>query len=171
MEATDELLTIAELAIGLAGFSGVVVAFSINRGLRAVDRFYFIALLTSAFTAVLLAYVPFLLHWAGVTGTDVWKGSSAVMLTFWFLVGGGLGILANKVPNLIGTHHLGLQTTLVVAALPVINLPFMIANIVGYPLEPGVFLYLTGLILWLTVAVLMFTFLVFIGVEEQDTPP
>ena len=62
MEASDELLTIAELAIGLAGFSGVVIAFAHQGGLRAVDRFFFIALISIAGTAALLAFVPGVFH-------------------------------------------------------------------------------------------------------------
>ncbi len=45
MEASDELLTIAELAVGLAGFSGVVVAFTRQGELSLTDRYRFIGLL------------------------------------------------------------------------------------------------------------------------------
>jgi hypothetical protein len=58
MEASNELLVVAELAIGLAGFSGVVVAFRRNGGLRAPERFLFIALFTSSLSAGFLAFVP-----------------------------------------------------------------------------------------------------------------
>ena len=38
MTASDELLTLAELAIGLAGFAGVVAAFAYRGELAAIDR-------------------------------------------------------------------------------------------------------------------------------------
>jgi hypothetical protein len=38
MEAREELLTIAEIAVGLAGFSGVVVAFLQRGGLRGMGE-------------------------------------------------------------------------------------------------------------------------------------
>jgi hypothetical protein len=165
MEAADELLTIAQLAIGLAGFSGVVVAFSRQEGLREIDRFYFIALLTCAFTAVLLAFVPFFFHHEGLTGAALWKGSSIVMLIFWILVVGGLGIGGIRLPNNQASQF-GISNTIVLCAVPLFNIPCMIANIAGYPMEPGANLYLVGLFLWLTVSVLVFTHLVLIGVQE-----
>ena len=80
MEASDELLTIAELAITLTGFSGVVAAFGQNRGLRKDERFFFIALVIVAISTVFLAFVPFIYNYAGVTGEAIWTYSSATML-------------------------------------------------------------------------------------------
>ena len=71
MEATNELLTIAELAIGLVGFSGVVVAFTRGDALRKADWFYFIALVSSAAITALLAFIPFLVHHAGLVGPSL----------------------------------------------------------------------------------------------------
>ncbi len=66
MEASDELLTIAELAVGLAGFSGVVVVFRGQGGLRLVDRFRFLSVLSQALTVLVLAFVPFGFRHGGV---------------------------------------------------------------------------------------------------------
>ncbi len=41
MEGSDELLTIAELAVGLAGIAGLVVAFTRHGRLLPTDRFRF----------------------------------------------------------------------------------------------------------------------------------
>ena len=83
MEASDELLTIAELAIGLAGFSGVVVAFTYRGELRATDRYRFIGLFTQALTVALLSFVPFGFHHADQVGAAIWRASSGLAVLFW----------------------------------------------------------------------------------------
>jgi peptidoglycan biosynthesis protein MviN/MurJ (putative lipid II flippase) len=168
MEATDELLTIAELAIGLAGFSGIVVAFSPQRGLRDVARFYFIALITCSFTAVLLAFLPSFFHHGGVVGTAMWKSSSVVMLFLYVLVIAGLGIRVSRTPSVYEAHHLGIHASIGVCTAALLTAVCIIMNIVGYPMEPGATLYLVGLFLWLTVTAFMFTYLVLVGSQEQD---
>ena len=55
MEGVDALPTIAEMAIGLAGFSAVVAAFTIRGELSQTDRSRFLLLFTTAFVAALLA--------------------------------------------------------------------------------------------------------------------
>jgi hypothetical protein len=168
MEATDELLTIAELAIGLAGFSGIVIAFSHQGRMREIARFYFIALISSAFTAVLLALVPFYFHHGGVAGVALWKNSSHVMLIVYILLVAGLGARVSRLPSVYGAHHLGIITSIVVCATTLLTAACIIANIVGYLMEPGPALYLIGLFLWLTVTIYMFAFLVLVGGKEQD---
>ena len=48
-EGREELLTVAELAIGIAGFAGVIAAFLQRGGLHPVDRGRFVTLLSAAF--------------------------------------------------------------------------------------------------------------------------
>jgi hypothetical protein len=80
MEAADELLTISELAIVLAGFSGVVAAFGHRNGLGRDQRFFFIALVTVALSTVILAFVPFLLHSGGVMVWIILSGMTFVYM-------------------------------------------------------------------------------------------
>ena len=80
MEASEVLLTIAEMAIGLAGFSGVVLAFTYQGRLRPSDRYRFIGLFTQALTVALLCFVPFGFHYASLVGVSIWRGSSSVMV-------------------------------------------------------------------------------------------
>jgi hypothetical protein len=80
MEAADELLTISELAIALAGFSGVVAAFGHSNGIGRSQRFYFIALVIVALSTVILAFVPFLLHSGGVMVWLILSGMTFVYM-------------------------------------------------------------------------------------------
>jgi len=162
MDAVDELLTITELAIGLAGFSGVVVAFTRREGLRQDDRYYFVALLSSTFSAVLLAFVPVVLHHVGFAGSALWKGSSAVMLIVWVILNATMLVRARRITwNPIGKSFGNAQFGLTLAALS-----STIANLVGWPMESGAALYLVGLVLWLASAGMVFALLVLVGAQE-----
>jgi hypothetical protein len=75
----DSLSTIAELGIGLAGFSSIVVALGYrSRRLRPLDRMRVIGLLLGSLGAALLAVLPLILADSGNTPVVVWRASSAV---------------------------------------------------------------------------------------------
>ena len=77
MQASDELLTIAEISIALAGFSGVVVAFAYQGVLSSIDRWRFAGLLSLSVGAAVVAFVPSILELFGHTGSSIWRGVSA----------------------------------------------------------------------------------------------
>ena len=164
MEASNELLVIAELGIGLAGFSGVVVAFRRSGGLRRPERFLFIALVTAALCVAFLAFVPFGFHYAGQAGATLWMGSSAVMASVW------LGVMFSLFPSIPAemwsTPPLGKAGAALSTGLPVLIPFFQIANVVGWPMESGPLFYLVGLVLWLLNASMTFVSLVLSGDRE-----
>lgn len=166
MDASDELLTIAELAVGLAGFSGIVIAFSQRGGLREADKFYFIALLASAGTAALLAFVPFLLYHTGFDGATLWAYSSIIMLLVWVAMIISLVGTAIRMGDFWGNHPLGFGATAVVGGLPIVNFPLQVGNIMSIPLPSGPAIYLAGLIMWLVCSLMMFVHLVLVGSQE-----
>jgi hypothetical protein len=81
----DGLLTIAEIAVTIALFAGVVAAFLHRGELHAVDRIRFVDLFTVAFEAVILSFVPIALSHLGFEGNRLWVWSSAVMIGLWTL--------------------------------------------------------------------------------------
>ena len=166
MEASDELLTIAELAIGLAGFSGVAVAFRGRAGLRATDRFRFLSVLSTSLTVLVLAFVPFGFHHAGQVGPALWMGSSAIMLAFWALSAWLLGVRFR--PDFSVDENLPMQVEFIIWGLGALNLLLAVANIVGWPINTGAFLYLVALVSWLVVAGFLFAFLVLYGANTDE---
>jgi hypothetical protein len=165
MQAIDELLTIAELAIGLSGFSAVVVSFTHRGGLREVDRFSFVALLTTAGTAIVLSFAPFLFNHAGLVGPALWACSSAVMLVLWVVVAASMVSRSYRI-GLWSSMPLGRPAAAAMGGIPMLNLPLQIGNVVGWPMDPGPLLYVIGLLLWLAVAGMLFAYLVLVGAEE-----
>lgn len=85
MALPEYLQTIAEISIGLAGFSGLVVALRKNPGpLTDVQKFRLQILLMLAFGAMFLSLLPELLLSFGFATDALWKLSS-VCLTLYSL--------------------------------------------------------------------------------------
>jgi hypothetical protein len=77
----ESLTSIAEFAIALAGFSGIVVALGKQPGRwAAADRFRLLNVLVYAFTVGFMAYLPMGLAHAGLAGSLLWRVSSGGFL-------------------------------------------------------------------------------------------
>ncbi len=72
----ETLTSAAEFAIALAGFSGIVVALGKQPGRWApADRYRLLNVLTFAFGAGFMAYLPMGLAHAGLGGSPLWRAS------------------------------------------------------------------------------------------------
>ncbi len=80
MEFPQSLQIIAEIGIGLAGFSGLIVAFRKDAGpLTSVQKYRLQLLLALAFGAMFLALLPELLHYMGVPPDRLWTLAALVL--------------------------------------------------------------------------------------------
>jgi hypothetical protein len=166
IEAVDGLLTVAELAIGLAGFSAVVVTFKRKDGFREAERYLFMTLLTVAFACSLVAFVPFALYHAGLTGPKLWASSSAVYIFIWCVATAFAAAAVMRTPGLVHSNYVGRTSTFMAWLTALVNPLLQVANIIGWPMSSGVFLYVVGLMLWLATAVLLFANLVMAGARD-----
>jgi len=164
LEVREELLTIAEISIGIAGFSGVMAVFLQQGGLHIVDRLRFINLFTTAFSTLVLTFVPIAFSHAGVQGERLWVYSSLVM-TFAWALNSSLG--ARMLPYLREhvSHSLTLPRTAIIAP-GVLNLVAQVLNVGGWFWEPGFLAYLFGLIVYMYAAGLMFVYVVLFRPHE-----
>jgi hypothetical protein len=83
MEAEGILTTLAEVAIAIAGFSGIVVAFQ-NRAVdwSEMDKLRFSALLQLSFGCVFFSLVPIVLYLMNPSEPFVWRWSSGLWLVY-----------------------------------------------------------------------------------------
>jgi hypothetical protein len=84
MEGSDILQTLAEVAIALTGFTGIVVALRGRAG-ESLSGFAFVRfriLLVASLAAVAFALLPFLLHHAGLPSNALWSTCSGVVAVF-----------------------------------------------------------------------------------------
>jgi hypothetical protein len=165
MQVSDELLTIAELAIGLAGFSGVVVAFGYRGNLEEVDRYRFIALLAASFTTAILAFVPLLLNHAGIGDGPIWRTSSAIAIVAQALHARAIVPRMPRVARRSGAGAPG-SILAVISALAGVLLLLQAANALAWPFSPGPIPYLLGLIVWLLWSAILFGILVLFRPRE-----
>jgi integral membrane sensor domain MASE1 len=159
IQASDELLTIAEIAIALAGFSGVVVAFAHQGVLSRIDRSRFAALLALSMGAAVVAFVPSILELSGYTGSALWRGSS-----IGFLVVATL-FMSVFVPRL---RRISLEPdsqaprafVIPIVGLTMLTLVSQLSNALGWPYSPGPALLVLGLLMWVVSASMLFGLLV-----------
>jgi hypothetical protein len=92
MELPGSLQTIAEIGVGLAGFSGLIVALRKSSGpLTEVQKYRLQILLSLAFGAMFLSLLPELLFSFGADSNDSWLFSSvclslySVVFLIWWL--------------------------------------------------------------------------------------
>jgi hypothetical protein len=89
MHIPQSLQTIAEISIAFAGFSGLIVALRKNTGpLTEVEKYRLQILLTLAFGAMFLSFLPELLENLELEAHDAWlyAGSALCLYSIIFLV-------------------------------------------------------------------------------------
>jgi len=158
LDGHDELLTIAEIAVGLAGFSGVIAVFIERGGLPLADRLRFLALFVTAFTALILAFVPIALAYSGFKDQNIWQISSGTMV----LVG-----FAALVPYPFGVRTVRREikaTSMIPHVLLLVpagvHLAVQLANAGGWIWQPNFVPYLIGMLVYLYTAGLLFVIIV-----------
>ena len=80
MDEAETLTAIAELSLGLAGFSAIVIAVGERSARTSVSRLAIIFLLTAAFVTLFLSLVPLVFAALGLSESDSFRAASAVMV-------------------------------------------------------------------------------------------
>lgn len=167
IEGGPVLLTLAEIAVGLAGFSGVVAAFSRTRDFPPEDRVRFLMLVGSTFFVILLALVPFLFDLGGMTESGIWRWSSGIWL---------LGF-AGCIPLLAAGRRIIIRrgrpapgwSLLLVFALSLAAAMAQVGNVLGWPYTPGPVPFLLGLLAGLLGSGSIFVYLVLIRPKAGES--
>ena len=97
MEGASTLELLAELAIGVLGFSGIVAAIG-QRGSGEwvpMDRSRFFVMVFSGALVIILALLPFPLHYAGLEVASLWSWSSGVGAWYTMDAGPHVKVLTN----------------------------------------------------------------------------
>lgn len=160
IEGGDVLLTMAQIAVGLAGFSGVVAAFSQTREFPAADRVRFLYLVGGTFFVIVLAFVPFLLALSGVEEPGLWRWASGVWLAA-VLVCVPLVLRGRTVILKQGRRAPG-WSVLVIFVLALGATTAQAGNVLAWPFLPGPVPFLVGLLVGLIGSGSIFVYLVLI---------
>ena len=100
-DSRDVLLTLCEVSVAFAGFSGLITAFLSRResAWREVEKLRFWQVLTYSLTALLFSLLPVFLDWAGLASTALWRVSSAALALGILFVGTSFFRWANRLPD------------------------------------------------------------------------
>ena len=158
VEHLDELMTIAEIAVGLAGFSGVVAAFLQPAGLHRVDRLRFVNLFSTAFATVVLAFVPVAIQDWTASPESLWARSSMAMAIAWCMS----SVIVVRSVGEINRQFRGklMLPRALLIPLSLVNLAVQVLNTTGWWWTPDFLAYLFGLFVYLYAAGVMFVFVV-----------
>ena len=169
MDPREELLTIAQIAGGLAGVSGIVAAFLQRGGLSQADRARFVALFATAFVALLLAFLPIACGYAGCGESAIWRISSGVMAFFsiaalmWYR----RGVREVRMDGM----DISAPLASVFLLFPMIgNLLLQCLNVIGWPWGENFLIYLVGMLTWLYLTGLIFVTLVLYRPDDPVLP-
>ena len=80
MEGASQLGILAEVGVGLAGFSGLMFAVQSRNQAHPWETYRVLGLLSTCFHVLLLALLPAVVHSFGVTGPTLWRASSGIAL-------------------------------------------------------------------------------------------
>ena len=161
MSEHESLTSIAEFAIALAGFSGIVVALGKQPGRWApADRVRLLNVLLYAFTAGFMAYLPMGLAHAGLAGSLLWRVSSAGFLCVFLLGGVFITVNLRGLPDEVRI----LLNPIVFWASVIFGIIVILAqllNILGIGFQPQFTAYFLGLVLTLLVGAIQFVRILF----------
>ncbi len=148
MDGSEALSTIAELALGLAGFTGIVAVFGRRPGrLRPVEAYRLVILLSISCGAMFLALLPFALHRTGLEGETLWAVASGALAAYTVLF---LGWMFSPTRRFLRDSpeifDKGLLMFLILAHL--VNFTVQLLNAFGVFGRPSLGIYLFGL-MWL----------------------
>lgn len=170
MEGSDGLDTIAEIAIALAGFSGIVVAFIHRKGqMQPLDRLRLGVLLVAAFGAVFLAMLPFALFHLGFSGPTLWAVASGFHAVVASLVIAGMAIVIRR---FFATYReiFNLLVIIPILCLYTADVVLQVMNLSGLGWNPGVGAYFVGLLWLVSHAALQFFRIIFVRPIVAEGP-
>jgi len=172
LDAESTLESVAEIAVSLTGFAGIVGALAGDkiRPTHPEVWFPFWVMIASSLGVVFTALFPFLPHYLGASDNVAWAASSA------FLTVLTACNLAFFMPHILRAQRDGVLARILAFDVP-LNLSSLLILIsqvlnalgVGLPQSAGGFL--VGLYLLLLVSGLNFVFLLYVLSRAPDRPP
>ena len=155
MDGSDYLLTTAELAVALAGFSALIVVLRQNDS-RGIPAGLVSTLIERSLVATLLSLLPLLLSGLGVPAPQLWFVASGLLGTFIVSIAWRGATLRSRVPEAAEQISGPAFALMYVLGLVVMVLQF--ANALGVGVQQSVWWYLVGLT-WLLASVCVLFFL------------
>ena len=152
----DALLTIAQIALGFAGFTGVVSAFRSPQTWGLHESFRLARMLDSSLYALLLALLPPGLEGAGVSPVVTWRFASALFAAaLLFRLWRAFAAMRAMSPEVRARlNHVAAR---VIQVSNVLMAVLLALNSLGVFWDPGFGVYYAGLLCLIAIAAFQFT--------------
>jgi hypothetical protein len=135
-----------EVAIAIAGFSGIVAVFGRDTGdWSNADRLLLRMLLTASASASIFSFLPFVLLEAGIDQTLCWKSASGALIAWTF----GVAIYRYRQLKKVGVSAPEMWSSRSISLLGVVTILLQILNVAAYG---EAWMYLIGVLFQLAVA-------------------
>ena len=158
MQGADSLFVLAEVSIGLAGFTGITAALYARGTWHPHDRWRAVSLLVMSFGALAFALIPYGLLSIGVPDPAVWRISSAAFVVYTVI--GGLAAVRFHPPGASSVSSYRV-IGLIIWAVSSLNAVVQVLNALGlFPMPFGV--YYIGLVVLLLLGGFQFAVLILI---------
>lgn len=163
-DASEVLLTLAEISVAFAGFSSIVATFQKRSGDdgASFDHFRFWIMLEFSLASLLFSLLPFALYFAGLSGPAVWSSAGATMVAFIVAHGFGFVFLRRRARAVLDssiTRPFLIASQLIYGSVVISQL----LNISNIGLHRGFGPYLFGLLMLMLAAAANFARLVWVG--------
>lgn|SRR5262245_1190046 len=167
-QVSNSFLTIAELALGIAGFSGVILVFGgLPETMHPVDSIRVRLLLSMSLGAMVLAMFPFGMQLFSVDGAWIWRLTCGALVAYCLLMGAVFFRDLRRMTDasrleLLGGRGLGRRVWAVAVGLS--SLAVFLAQVVhaaGWLSGLGQAVLFSGLIWLVALAAYLFASLVF----------
>ncbi len=163
MAAPDALLTLAEIALGLAGFTGVIVVFGRdpNAPWQGVDAYRVARMLSASLGGLFFSLLPEGLLATGLAPPLAWRACSALLLVY-LLLAGRTAALAARALEPEQRAYLDVRYLRAVPALLGAVGVVLALNALGVWWSPGYPAYYFGVLAVLAFAAFQFVRIVFV---------
>jgi hypothetical protein len=161
--APEALLTLAELALGLAGFTGVIVVFGRDPKApwHAVDAFRVARMLSASFGGLFFSLLPEGMLATGLSAVTTWRIGSALLLGY-LLLAGRSTLLAARALGPEERAYLDVRYLRAVPLLLGAVALVLASNALGVWWRPGYPAYYLGVLSLLGFAAFQFVRIVFV---------
>lgn len=156
MEAEGVFLTIAEVSVAFAGFSGVVAVFrrrSIGEW-RSGDILRFWQMMEVSLSGVVFSLLPFVFHYSGLSAAATWAACSALLA---FVSSVQMGRAVFRTVKAAGSDgSISLRFTGLFLLIGVVIVLLQVGNVLGIVFNRAVGPYLVGVFWQLSLACVLF---------------
>lgn len=171
MEAAEVLLTIAEVSVAFAGFTGIVAVIGRRAAgeWRTADLLRFWQMIEVSLLGLIFALVPFLFYYAGLSPASTWAASSGMLA-----LASGIQMIRAAIRTLkaFGTDRsLSIVFSTLYVLIGIVVMLILIGNALGIVYQRTVAPYLVGMFWQLCLAsVLFWRLLKFSGIPYRREP-